>query len=136
MTSKKRSRTGRAGKTAFGLLAAVMVGAFTWGALPSAAQAGDAAACGTKENPCPLQKWMRANMGPALAGNDLPALAKVLDKTGGLSPDPSWEWGAIAKAGADAARKGDLAGAKTSCKTCHDKYKDSYKTQFRTKTVN
>ncbi|WP_394829754.1 hypothetical protein [Pendulispora albinea] len=127
-------------KTVLGLVAAVMMGTVAWGAgslvFPSTARAGDAPACGSKDNPCPLQKWMRVNMGPALAANDLPALAKVLDKSGGLSPDPSWEWAAIAKAGGDAARKGDLAGAKASCKSCHDKYKESYKTKFRTKAVN
>jgi len=124
-------------RTWFGLLAAAVVGAVTLGAVPSSALAGDAAAtCGTKENPCPLQKWMKGNMGVALAGNDLPALAKALDKAATLSPDPSWEWASIAKTGAEAARKGDIAGAKASCKTCHDKYKDPYKSQFRTKAVN
>ena len=79
---------------------------------------------------------MRANMGPALASNDMPNLAKALDKAVTLSPDASWEWSKIAKDGADAARKGDLPATKAACKTCHDKYKDSYKSKFRTKAVN
>jgi len=125
-------------KTWFGLLLAGVLGAVAWGALPSSvAAAGETApACGSKENPCPLQKWMKGTLGAALAGNDLQALAKSLDKSASFSPDPSWEWAAIAKAGADAARKGDVAGAKASCKSCHDKYKDSYKSNFRTKAVN
>ncbi|WP_394849486.1 hypothetical protein LZC95_18825 [Pendulispora brunnea] len=125
-------------KTWFGLAMAGMLGALAWGAMPSSVAAADQAApaCGSKDNPCPMQKWMKANLGAALAGNDLQALAKSLDKSATFSPDPSWEWAAIAKAGADAARKGDVAGAKASCKTCHDKYKDSYKSKFRTKAVN
>ncbi len=117
------------------LVAGVVLGsAALAGAAPTSALADDAT-CGTKENPCPLQKWMRANMGAAMAAGDLPTLAKSLDKAATMSPDPSWTWAAIAKTGADAARKGDTAGAKASCKSCHDAYKDKYKAQFRTKAV-
>ncbi|WP_394838994.1 hypothetical protein LVJ94_19070 [Pendulispora rubella] len=124
-------------KTWFGLLLAGVLGMAAWGAWPSSVMAEEAhPTCGSKDNPCPLQKWMKGTLGAALAGNDLPALAKALDKSATFSPDPSWEWGTIAKAGADAARKGDVAGAKASCKACHDKYKDSYKSKFRTKAVN
>ena len=116
------------------LFAGVVIGSAVLAGVPSAASADDAT-CGSKENPCPLQKWMRANMGAALAAGDLPTLAKSLDKTAALSPDPSWTWTAIAKAGADAARKGDTAGAKAACKGCHDAYKDKYKSQFRARAV-
>jgi hypothetical protein len=121
-------------RTWFALLAGVIMGAASLAALPSTATADGA--CGTKDNPCPLQKWMRANMGPAMAANDLPALAKALDHAAGFSPDPSWTWNKMAKDGAAAAQKGDLAAVKASCKTCHDAYKDKYKTQFREKAVN
>ena len=47
--------------------------------LPTLASA-DGAACGTKENPCPLQKWMRANMGAPMAASDMATLAKSLDQ--------------------------------------------------------
>lgn len=110
-----------------------MFGALIFASAPGSASAEDA--CGSKENPCPLQKWMRANMGPAMASKDLPALAKALEKSASLSPDASWEWASMAKAGAEAAKKGDFAGAKASCKTCHDKYKDAYKEKFRAKAV-
>lgn len=116
------------------LFAGVLLGSAVFAGVPSSASADDAV-CGSKENPCPLQKWMRANIGAALAAGDLPTLAKSLDKAATLSPDPSWNWAAIAKAGADAARKGDLAGAKASCKSCHDSFKDKYKAQFRAKAV-
>ena len=111
------------------------MGALAISVAPAQAAAQDNA-CGTKENPCPLQKWMRANMGPAMAASDLPGLTKALEKAATFAPDPSWEWASIAKAGAEAAKKGDLAGVKASCKSCHDKYKDPYKSKFRTKAVN
>lgn len=116
------------------LLAGVVLAAAGVAALPAPATA-DTAACGSKDNPCPLQKWMRANMGPALAANDMPALAKALDQSASYSPDASWTWAKMAKDGADAARKGDVAGAKAACKSCHDAYKDKYKAQFRAKAI-
>jgi hypothetical protein len=121
------------GSRSWAVLLAGVVGAAALASLPAIASADDA--CGSKDNPCPLQKWMRANMGPALANGDMPGLAKALDQAVAFSPDPSWAWAKIAKDGADAARKGDAAGAKASCKACHDAHKDKYKAQFRTKAV-
>ena len=92
------------------------------------------ASCGTSDNPCPLQKWMRANMGAALAAADTDALAKALDHVAGLSPDPSWAtWSQFAKQGSTAAAAKDMNGVKASCKSCHDAYKDKYKAQYRAK---
>jgi hypothetical protein len=120
-----------AGLCGFLLGAAVYMAA----ALHSTA-AADVTTCGTKESPCPLQAWMRANMGTALAASDAPALSKALDHAASLSPDPSWTWAKIAKDGAAAAQKGDMAAAKASCKSCHDAYKDKYKTQFRGRPIS
>ncbi len=87
-----------------------------------------AAACGTKPLPdCPLQAWMKANTNPAIAANDLPALATALDKTAGFAPAGYGNWASIAKDGAKAAKAGDMTAAKASCRTCHDQYKDKYK---------
>src|ERR1700722_10036467 len=88
-------------------LASIAVGAVCVSALPATATA-DAAACdGTKENPCPLQKWMRANMGAPSAAGDNAALATAYDKVIAMLPDPSWAtkpdgtgWVDISKAGA------------------------------------
>jgi hypothetical protein len=128
------------GKVWFGLLAGVVLGAAAVAAVPSVAVADNA--CGTKENPCPLQKWMRQNMAPANASGDMPALAASLDKASTFAPDASWNgkdakanWDAIAKAGAAAARANDAAAVKASCKTCHDTFKEKYKDKFRTKPV-
>jgi hypothetical protein len=122
-------------KTWRAVIVGVVLGAAAIGAAPSVATADDAA-CGSKENPCPLQKWMRANMGAAVAANDTAGLTKAFDKVGAVSPDAGWgTWASIAKQGSDAAKKGDIPGAKAACKACHDAYKDKYKAQYRTKSA-
>ncbi len=126
----------RVGRTTWmAVLMGVVLGAAAIAASPTPASADGA--CGSKENPCPLQKWMRANMGAALAANDTAGLAKALETIAAASPDPGWNadatngWSALAKAGAAAAKKGDIPGAKASCKGCHNGFKDKYKAQYR-----
>lgn len=91
------------------------------------------AGCGDKKNPCPLQRWMREKMAPALAANDAPALASALDQMARLSPLPGPEWKAISEIAAAAARRGDVAGARKSCQGCHTAFKASYKQKLRTR---
>jgi hypothetical protein len=91
--------------------------------------------CGDKNNPCPLQKWMRQNMATAVSANDSPALAKALEKAATFSPDPSWKWAEIAKTGAEFARQGDISAARKSCKGCHDAYKNQWKQSYRTRPI-
>jgi hypothetical protein len=91
--------------------------------------------CGDKNNPCPLQRWMRVNVAPAVASNDPQQLAKALDRLAAFSPDPSWNWAPIAKAAAVAARRGDMPEARKSCQGCHNAYKEQWKTQYRKRAV-
>jgi hypothetical protein len=97
------------------------------------------ASCGSKTNPCPLQKWMQDNMGSKMMDGNLDAVAASFDKVATMSPDPAWtDWAKLSKDGATAARKGGdvgTQGAKQACKACHDKYKNDYKQKFRTKAV-
>jgi hypothetical protein len=103
---------------------------------PAPAPAPAPAACGTMDTPCPLQKWMRANMGTPLAAGDMAALGTSLDHAAGLSPDATWTtWAQFAKQGSTAAAAKDLNGVKASCKSCHDAYKDKYKAQYRARPV-
>jgi len=89
-------------------------------------------ACGEKGKPaCPMQGWMKTNMAPAAASGDTAALAKNLDYVASHAPKGLADWAAIAKKGADAAKAGNVDGAKASCKTCHDKYKAQYKADMR-----
>jgi hypothetical protein len=89
-------------------------------------------ACGDKgKPPCPMQGWMKTNMAPAAASGDTAALAKALDYVSSHAPPGLADWTAIAKKGAEAAKAGNVDGAKASCKTCHDKYKAQYKADMR-----
>jgi hypothetical protein len=102
----------------------------------SASANAPAAECGKKPLPdCPLQGWMKVNTSAAMASSDLPAIATALDKTAGFAPPGYTNWVSISKDGAKAARAGDLAAAKASCRTCHDQYKDKYKKEMRTRKI-
>lgn len=86
--------------------------------------------------PCPLQSWMRANVAQPLAGNNMNALADGLDRAARLAPDMSWtSWRTIAAQGADAARKGNIAGARAACKSCHETWREAYKAKFRNRPI-
>jgi ABC-type glycerol-3-phosphate transport system substrate-binding protein len=97
--------------------------------------------CGAKGQPsCPLQGWMETNMDPASQKGDTKALAGLFEKVAKFNPDPKWDaenpsWSGISKAGADASKAGDLAGAKAQCKSCHKAFREKYKTGFRMKPV-
>ena len=128
------------GRFASGILAGVLAGAVAMAAAPSVASADGA--CGSKENPCPLQKWMRQNMAASNTAGDMAALQAQFAKVASWAPDKGWNgsdpkasWDAIANAGAAAAKAGDTSGVKQSCKACHDAFKDKYKSQFRTRPV-
>jgi hypothetical protein len=97
-----------------------------------AVAAAPAADCGTKENPCPMQRFMRGSMASASTPE---ALAGAFARAAGMSPSGGWSWRAIAQKGADAAKAGDVPGAKAQCKACHDAYKESYKAQYRARKI-
>jgi hypothetical protein len=103
---------------------------------PAASASAGPAECGTKPQPdCPLQAWMKANANPPVMTSDLAALATALDKIVGFGPAGYANWASIAKDGAAAARSGDLTAAKASCRSCHDQYKQKYKTEMRARKI-
>ncbi|AKU94444.1 hypothetical protein AKJ09_01108 [Labilithrix luteola] len=105
-------------------------------AQPAASGSAEVANCGTKPQPdCPLQAWMKVNTNPAIASNDLPALATALDKIATFAPPGYTNWASISKDGAKAARDGDMSAAKASCRGCHDQYKQKYKTEMRGRKI-
>ena len=74
--------------------------------------------------------------GVSLASNDAAALAMALEKAAKLTPNPAWAtWVSAAKSGAEAAKKGDIAGARAACKTCHDAWRTTYREQFRMRPI-
>jgi hypothetical protein len=95
---------------------------------------GDCGAPG--QPPCPLQAWMRTNVGQPLTSNDFEGLALGLEKAARLSPVATWtSWARIANEGAEAARKRDLGGARAACNACHGQFRDVYKTRFRDRSI-
>ncbi|MBX3206414.1 MAG: hypothetical protein KF764_15175 [Labilithrix sp.] len=78
---------------------------------------------------------MKAHANPPVMTNDLPGLATALDKIAAFGPPGYDNWASISKDGAAAARSGDLAAAKASCRSCHDQYKQKYKTEIRARKI-
>ena len=117
-------------------LIAAMTSAALFGFATAASADGE---CGSRANPCPLQKWMQDNVGSKMSDGNLDAVAASLDKAATMNPDATWtDWAKFAKDGAAAARKGGDDGTralKAACKSCHDKYKTDYKAKFRTRPV-
>jgi hypothetical protein len=91
--------------------------------------------CGPNSEGCPLQRWMRGWVSIATATDDATAIATGLDRVAQFSPDPTWSWEAISRAGAAAARRGDLAGAEKSCGACHTLYRAAWRETYRTRKI-
>ena len=92
--------------------------------------------CGKKGLPdCPLQKWMKENMKPALADEDKARLAKAYETLAAHPPAGFTGWDTIARKGADAAQQGDFSTAKAQCKACHDDLRSRFKKELRDKPL-
>jgi len=91
--------------------------------------AGTAAAANTG------MKDVMKKMGATAAGDDAKALAPLFAQTLAMKPsDPDFAgWSAIAEEGKAAAERGDLPGAKATCKGCHTKLRDKYKEKYGSK---
>ena len=88
--------------------------------------------CGGKgKKPCPMQGWMKSVMQPASTSGDGAKLAAALDTVGKSVPPDTKDWKKISDDGAALARKGDIEGAKKSCKACHDANKAKFKENNR-----
>lgn len=79
-----------------------------------------------------LGKWMKPNMGTPFA-QDPPdfttlqaSFSLLLTKEPPAATYPQWD--KFLQQGLAAAKAGDKAGLKASCKGCHDAHKDAYKT--------
>lgn len=105
-------------------------------ATPATSGSAAAAECGTKPLPdCPLQAWMKSNANPPVMTSDTAKLAVALDKIATFAPPGYTNWASISKDGAKAAQGGDLAAAKAACRSCHDQYKQKYKTEMRGRKI-
>lgn len=112
------------------------VAAAASGSAGGGANMSGAGECGTKPLPdCPLQGWMKVNMNPPSIAGDTAKLGEALDKAAGYGPAGYANWKSIANDGAKAAKGGDLAAAKASCRSCHDQYKKKYQAELRTRKI-
>ncbi len=97
--------------------------------------ARDLASCGRPGQPlCPMQAWMKSEVGAPLGEGKLAPVASALHRLASEPPDPAWAlWRSSASDGAAAAAKNDMAAVRQSCRTCHDAYRTEYRKRFRTR---
>src|SRR6476619_2745769 len=73
-------------------------------------------------------KDLMKKMGGQAAAGDAKSLAPIFATLKGKAKPEYANWGSLADQGKAAADKGDLDGAKATCKSCHDAYRNDYKT--------
>ncbi len=80
-------------------------------------------------------KDVMKKMGATAASDDAKGLVPLFAQAKAMKPDdPAFAgWDAMVDTGKAAAEKGDLAGAKATCKDCHTKLRDAYKTKYGSK---
>jgi hypothetical protein len=78
-------------------------------------------------------KDLMKQMGNRATAGDAKGLAPIFDQTKGKGKPEFATWAAIADKGKAAADRGDLDGAKATCKECHDAYRTAYKTKYGSK---
>ncbi len=79
-----------------------------------------------------LKDSMKKMQAQVLNGDAKP-LAPLFDAPKAKGRPEFSDWNAISDRGKAAAEKGDLAGAKATCKECHDAYRNDYKTKYGSK---
>ncbi|MBX3223785.1 MAG: cytochrome c [Labilithrix sp.] len=79
-----------------------------------------------------LKDTMKKMQAQVLNGDAKP-LAGMFDATKGKGKPEFANWAAISDKGKAAAAKGDLDGAKATCKECHDAYRTDFKTKYGSK---
>lgn len=78
-------------------------------------------------------KDVMKKMGGLSANGDAKSMSALFAETKGKAKPDYPNWASIADQGKAAADKGDLDGAKATCKSCHDAYRNDYKTKYGSK---
>ena len=78
-------------------------------------------------------KDVMKKMGGLSASGDAKSMAALFAETKGKGKPEFANWASLADQGKAAADKGDLDGAKATCKGCHDAYRNDYKTKYGSK---
>jgi hypothetical protein len=76
-----------------------------------------------------LMKKMQAQV----VNGDAKALAPIFEETKAKGRPEYTSWNALADKGKAAAEKGDLEGAKATCKQCHDAHRSDYRAKYGSK---
>jgi cytochrome c553 len=76
-----------------------------------------------------LQDVMKRMNGFFTSGN-LEPTAMSLNLVKNVGPDEYKRWAEIAEKGRAAAAAGNVAATKAACASCHDQYRESYKTRY------
>ena len=94
-----------------------------------AVAAGLAAAPAAAAPDMSLKDTMKKMQAQVLNGDPKPLVA-MFDATKVKGRPEFANWNAMSDKGKAAAAKGDLDGAKATCKECHDAYRSDYKTKY------
>ncbi len=108
------------------VLVVVVAGFVGAAALPNSAIAEGK--CDGKAKPCPLQQWMRDNMGTPMASGELGRVATSMEKAQTFGGPGMTDWAKMAKKTSEDAKANKTDDVKADCKMCHDAYKEAYKT--------
>jgi hypothetical protein len=81
----------------------------------------------------PSLKDLMKKMGGLSASGDAKSMAALFAETKGKAKPEFANWGSLTDQGKAAAEKGDLDGAKATCKGCHDAYRSDYKSKYGSK---
>jgi len=118
-------------------IAGVSTASATDGKAADASPIGSAAAgktftCGGKgQKDCPMQAWMKANMGPPMQAPDWAKISTSLEYISKHPVKGLTDWEKIAKEGLEKAKKKDIDGVKAACKACHDKNQKKFRDEMR-----
>ncbi len=102
-----------------------------WGALLATALLASAGIASAAPDMA-LKDTMKKMQAQVLNG-DAKALGPLFDATKAKGRPELANWAAISDKGKAAAAKGDLDGAKATCKECHDAYRNEFKTKWGSK---
>jgi hypothetical protein len=124
-------RTWFVGRLRLGVLAFLVVTAVP--GTRSAASADESALCGEPgQPPCPLQGWMRSQLGAPLARREFEQLARNLERLAQQPPGEGFEtWAERARVGARAAAAQDMPALRAACRACHDEHRARYRKEKR-----
>ena len=78
---------------------------------------------------------MQKNATPAVQSGDAAKVGAVLEQIAKLGPSGYANWERISKDGAAAGKSGDFAAATAACRTCHEQYKQKYKSEMRDRKI-